>query len=262
MILSRRVALNGVQLDEIDELGRIVIGKIEEADGSEQISTTAPASGDGQQVLDIRRGTLDVVVHFSLWIRKDDMAARAQLLEKVNAWAAAAAPGTMTVNYRPGRQIRVMLAQAPGGKDMREWTAEYEITFRAFTSPFWEDTEEMSATSGIAASGSVGFQVSGNARTAADVTVRNRSGMKADNLSITIAGQTMSLRGLSANGTLVIDHADNGKYRWLRVRVDGVSALHLITGADDFIVQPGQNTLTFSASRAVQVTVSTRGRYL
>ena len=263
MILSRRVALNGAQLDEIDELGRIVVGAIEEQDGSEAVTTTPLARGNGQRVTDMRRNTLDVTVHFSLWIHKEDLQARAELLEKVNAWAAGANNGTLTVNYRPDRQLKVMLAQAPGGHDMRAWTNDYTITFRAYTSPFWEDAAELKAYSPIAASGAMWFPVSGNTSTFADVTVTNRSGMLLNNIRVTVAGQTMSVNvSLNAGESLVIEHLDNGKYRFLRVRKGESSVLHLVTGADDFVVQPGQNHLSFSASRAVQVTVSTRGRYL
>ena len=262
MILSRRVALNGIQLDEVDE--RIVVGVIEEQPGNEAITAAAMAYGDGQQVTDMRRNTLDVVVHFSLWIHKEDAAERALLLEKVNAWAAAAAPGILTVNYRPDRQLRVLLAQAPGGLDIRNWTNDYTITFRAYTVPFWEDALESSVTSGVMTGGSIYFNVAGSARTQADVSIRNRSGMSVSNITLAVAGKQMLFTGIGLGGTatLTIDHADDGKYRYIRARVGSTSVLQKMSGADELFVKPGQNVLTFSASRAVQVTVTTRGRYL
>ena len=111
MLWSRRVALNGVQLDEVHEA--IVIRSVEPADGKESIAAVPTAFGYGQRVTSKRRDTLDMVVRFAIRIKRNDMENRASVLEAVNAWAATAAEGAwLTVNYKPNRRLWVVLAQA------------------------------------------------------------------------------------------------------------------------------------------------------
>ena len=71
MILKRRVALGGEQLDELDE--RIIITGVDEAAGKDNISSTAAAIGNGQRITARRRDTLDVSVRFALMIKNNDM---------------------------------------------------------------------------------------------------------------------------------------------------------------------------------------------
>ena len=71
MILKRRVALNGAQLDSLDE--RIIISGIDEAAGKENITAVASANANGQRFLQKRRDTLDVTVKFVLNIKNSDM---------------------------------------------------------------------------------------------------------------------------------------------------------------------------------------------
>ena len=48
MLLKRRVALDGVQLDELDE--RIIISGIDEAAGKDTISAVGSSAGMGQRI--------------------------------------------------------------------------------------------------------------------------------------------------------------------------------------------------------------------
>ena len=226
MIWSRRAALNGVQLDEVDP--SIVIQSIELADERDNISAVGTAYGYGQRVTGSRRDTLEVTVKFGIDIRKDNMAGRVTALE---AW---------------------------------EWAREYSITFRAYCIPYWEDETPAQAVGAVAQSGSMVLGVPGNTKTVAEIRVANKSGATITSVNITVAGQTMSFTGLSLGGsqTLIIDHVLSGKLYYLRARTGNVSVLAKRTGANDFIVRPGNNSISWSASRAVQVTASVRGRYL
>lgn len=71
MILSRRIALGGVQLDQVD--GSIIIQSIDEAAGKETISAVNRGSGNGQRITGRRRDTLDVTVRFSINKRTDNL---------------------------------------------------------------------------------------------------------------------------------------------------------------------------------------------
>ena len=263
MIWSRRVALNGAQLDEVHE--SIVIRGVEPGEGKESISAVPAAEGYGQRITGHRRDTLDVVVRFAIDIKRADMAGRASVLEAVNAWASKATEGAwLTINYKPNRRLWVVLAQAPGEGSLWDFNKEFAITFRAYVVPYWEDEIESSVTSGVYTSGSMMITVPGSTKTEAKVTVANKSGMTITSVMLTIAGQQMLFSGISlgANQSLVIDHVQTGRLYYLRAQIAGVSVLAKRTGANDFRLTPGNNSISFSASRAVQVTVSVRGRYL
>lgn len=260
MILKRRVALGGEQLDELDD--RIIITGIDEAAGKDTINSTAAAAGYGQRITARRRETLDVSVRFALNIKNNNMKARSQLLEKVNAWAANG--GWLTLNYRPDRRLYVVLAQAPGEGDMFNWTNEFTMMFRAYSVPYWTNTAATSVSSGTKSSGSMVLDMPGNANSAANVTVQNKSGKTINKVTLTVNGYKMVFDNLALGGTasLVIDHVQTDSLYYLRARIGGTSVMAKRTGANDFIVKPGKNNISFSADRAVNVTVSAGGRYL
>ena len=64
MILKRRVALNGVWLDEVDS--RIAVSSVEPGDGRENISAVDAAAGYGSRITGERRQTVDMTVKFRI----------------------------------------------------------------------------------------------------------------------------------------------------------------------------------------------------
>ena len=262
MQLKRRVSLNSVQLDEIDN--RILITGVDEAAGKETISAVSVNGRPGQRITNMHRDTLDVTVKFAMMIRNDDMAGRSELLEKVNAWANRV--GYLRLNYRPGRRLQVLLAQAPGEGDLFNWSNEFTIVFRAYRVPYWEDEDLTTAVSGTAKSGSFPIDVPGNTETVAGFKVENMSGQPIATVNLKIGESEMTFTQdsmIPANSYLLIDHpGDSYGLFYIRARVGSSSKLRYRTGANDFYVSPGANTVTFSASRAVRVTADVRGRYL
>ena len=262
MQLTRRVALNGLWLDEVDP--RICISGVEPGDGKETITSVDAAAGYGQRITNRRRNTLDIVIKFQLLQRGrivENLQARAELLEKVNAWARNG--GWMTLNYKPDRRVNVILAQAPGEGSLWDYTKEFTLTFRAYSVPYWEQETERSVTfGGGSASGSSAIQVEGSAQTQADVYLTNTSGMTINNATIYVGGNTMYFENLGLGGgeTLTIDHSDG----LVRIRIGGRSAMQMRTSssANDFKVSPGGNGVGFSAQRACRMSVRWRGRYL
>ena len=268
MQLKRRVALNGVFLDTVDS--RIVITSVEPAEGKENISAVDAATGYGQRITGNRRSTLDMVVKFALLERgssTDGMQARAELLEKVNAWAAPG--GYLTINYKPDRRLRVILAQAAGEGSLWEFNKEFSLTFRAYGIPFWETENQISqwVGSGSASDRSV-LTYEGSAKTQADVELKNISGMNIATATVRVGTYTMyfSNIGLGADEALVVDHTADGLVR-IRIRSAGgsyrsVMALRGTNSADDFWILPGGNEFAFTIQRACRMTVSWRARYL
>ena len=235
MQLKRRVALGGTQLDSLDN--RILISGIDEAAGKETISAVSVGAGNGQRITGRRRDTLDITIKFTMNIKNSDMAARSTLLDKVNKWAQPG--GVLTVGHRSGKRLNVVLAQAPGGGDMFNWTNEYTVVFRAYTVPYWENT-------------------------VADVTIVNKSGDTLDAVSLTINNCIIGFSGLGLanNGSLVIDHVTAGGVYAMRAKIGTTSVLAKKTGADEFVMKPGANSISWTAGGDVAITVSARGRYL
>lgn len=270
MIRARRVALNNVQLDQANSA--IVIRSIELQDSKDSISAASSAAGFGQRITGSRRDTVDVVVKFAIDIKKTSLANRATALEAVNAWAARASISRggawLTVNYRSGRRIRVVLAQAPGEGNLWDWTKEFTITFRAYYIPYWEDAAESTGTIGSGTSGSANITVAGSAPAQVNVTVNNTSGGTVDAVSVAVGEKTMAFTSLAlANGEkLIIDHTINGFVR-IRIQASGgtyrsAMAARTTASADDLTAMPGTVACSFTAGASCSVSASWRNRYL
>ena len=267
MILKRRVALNGIWMDEIDK--RIVISSVEPEDGKENITAVDAAGGYGQRITGNRRSTLDMVVTFRLLEHGrnvNGMTARGQLLEKVNAWAAAG--GVLTVNYKPERRLNVILVRAPGEGSLWDYTKEFTLTFRAYRIPYWEDEMITSVSAGENAnSGSGAATIGGSVKTQVSAMLENTSGMNINTATVTIGGKTMNFSGLNMgnNEALIIDYSGDGILR-IRIRSAGGSyrsamACRSDTSADEFTAI-GDTGISFTAQRACRLTASWRCRYL
>ena len=263
MILKRRVALDGVYLDQVDS--RILISRVEPAAGAEDIGAVDIAGRAGQRMTGRHRGTKDVAVGFRINARgrsTDGMAARAEVFEKATAWAAAG--GYLTVNYKPGRRMRVVMAQEPTEGSLWDYTREFVITFRAYGVPYWEDAEENTEEIGEGTEGSAEILIGGSAETQAEIEIANAGDGVIDSCVVTVGGKTMTFSGiaLAASETLVIDHLDGLVRLYAR---DGISTRSLManrTGAGDFLAAPGYQTVSFSADGACLATVKWRNRYL
>jgi hypothetical protein len=263
MICARRVALNNTQLDQVDN--SIVIRSVEPADGKESITAVPMASGCGQRVTARRRDTMDIVVRFAIHIRRNDLAGRATALEKVNAWAAIASDGAwLTVNYKTGRRLWVVLAQAPGEGSLWDYNKEFQITFRAYAVPYWEDSTATTVTSDVDDYDDMTITVPGNAETVVEIALTNKSESTINALTITVDGKSMTFAslGLESNATLTLDHVQTGRQYYFRARIGTTSVMAKRSGVDDFKVNPGNRIVIFSADQDAQAVVSVKGRYL
>ena len=262
MILSHRAALNEVQLDSLDD--RILVQGVDEAAGKDQITAVSLFGGVGQRITNRHRDYLEVTVRFSLRVRKNDMQTRTAILEQVNAWAEPG--GWLTLNYKPGRRLRVVCAQYPAAGDPWNWTGVYAIVFRAYAVPFWQqDPPGMLTATGSSITRSIG--VGGNTDTVLDLTFKNTSGIVCDTFTVSAGGSVISLSslGLASGETLHIDHTEEGLLR-IRIQSSGVSyrsALDKRTpeSGDDLWVRPGTVAVSVTAQRTGTLTLSCAGRY-
>ena len=266
MKLTRRAALNGVQLDEIDS--RILIQGIEPAAGKDQVNAASLWGGVGSRVTGEHRDSLDIVVKFSLDIKRGQYQERSAIFEKVMAWAEKG--GWLTISPKPDRRIRVFCAQKPAEGDPLEWTNRYSITFRACGVPYWQ--QETASQLRIAGENSFtrSFGVGGTRETVMEATFKNTSGGRVDRFDLTCGGSHIYLRSLAlANGeTLQIDHEDTGKQCVLRIRIQGTngawrSALDKRTAdsTDDLTVRPGIISVTLYAGGIGTLLLMCAGRF-
>lgn len=273
MILSRRVALDGRQMDQIDE--RVVIRGIEFGAGRDQVSAEALYGGTGSRVTSRHRDSLDITVRFALRLKRGDENARARLLEQVNGWAGDG--GWLTTNLKADRKIRVICVSLPGDGEIRNWTQEYAIVFRAFGVPWWqEETGTSVSVSGGNATLTAYLVVNGYVPAPIDIEYRNAGNGAVTDLTVGIGPDTshpesriiLTGLGLAVGETLVIDHPDEGDKSWLRIRIRSTagvyrSALDKRTGAssDDLQAGPGRKTVWITKTYSGTLTAACHGRF-
>lgn len=257
MILSRRAALNGIQLDEL--YGRIVIRGIELGAPEESIDAASLLGGSGQRILRNHAETLSVVIRWAMDVPKNDLITRRRIYEDVCRWARQ--KGWLTVNYMPDRRLYVDTVKFSGA-ELYKWTEEYEIVFTAYSVPFWQDIVPASVSKTGVSSTTFNMLIPGQYRTAAEAEFTNTSGSQVTSFSITVGGNTIALTGLTLANTkkLRIYHEDNGI---LRITADGTSVYdkRSAASADDLYAEPGTAAVSMTAGGAGTLKVSVRGRY-
>ena len=258
MILSRRVSLGGIELDEIDPA--VVIRGVDTGATRESFDTANRMGGAGQRITRRHWESLETAVTFAMDIRGNELARRRELFDKVCAWAAGG--GWLTTTGQPGKRMHADRVVLPSAGDLRKWDSEYTILFTACGVPFWQEAEPIPMEIGSISRGSREMTVGGTVRTAADITARNISGQTINKLSIGVGGNTFSFTelGLGGSESLTISHGTDGL---LRIRAGSQSVYHLRTpeSADDLYAEPGTVTVTVDSQRAVALTVRAPGRW-
>ena len=267
MQLAHRVSLGGVQLDSLDE--RIIIKGIEGGAGKDTVTAVATGAGDGTRITGVRRESVEIQVRFSMNIRRDSLAEREEVLEAINAWAAAI-PAYLRINYKPNRRLYVDEIVTPGEGDIWKRLSEYTIVFRAHAIPYWQENTENSAATRTGQTGSGTILQAGSAEAPANIELANKSGALINTASVTVNGHTMSFEqlALAANESLVIDHTVSKRKAVIRIRIRNapgsyrsVMAKRTDGSADDLLLNPGECAFSFSAQRACVMTVTSRGRF-
>ena len=262
MILSRRAALDGAQLDAVDK--RILIQGIETQAGKDTIGTANPGGTDGLRVTARKRDSLDILIRFSINEKSYRPAEREAVFQKAMSWAATG--GWLTVNYKSGQKIRVVPAQYPGEGDILNRENSYNITFRAHGVPFWQEADPEPVTM-TGASGSGTISVAGNQKTFLEFSFENTGSGTINTLTISCAGTQYQFAGLglAAGETLICDHLDDGTKCLQRIRIlNGStyrSAMAKRSGSDELMAMPGENTVSYTAGGAGILTLTAAGRY-
>lgn len=250
--------MSGAHLDEVHEA--VVITGVDTGAPTKTTSTMTRMGGWGQRITGEHWETLECTVSFAIDIPRKKLAQRSEVFDLVRAWALSTEGTYISTNQKPRRRLLVDRVEFPGSGDLFEWTDSYDIKFIAYSIPFWQDSSYTYLTKSTITKGSVTLTVPGEVTTIAGIVFKNKSGKVINNFSATIGKNTMTFKdlGLPGSGEFQIGHTSAGR---LRILVDGNSVMSKRSGADDFYVEPGANTVTIDSDRAGSLEVSTIGRY-
>ena len=263
MILSRRVALGNEHLDEIDDA--VVIRGVDTGVAHESVNAVNRMGGFGQRMTQQHWETLEVRVTFAIDVNKRDLARRREVFDRVMAWANRKA--WLRTTAQPGKRMYADKVVLPSAGDLRDWTNEYTIVFRAYGVPFWQEVTPATLEIQKITEGKKAFEVGGTVRTVADVTARNISGKTINNLTILVGDSTFTFANLGLGGTetLTISHGNDGLLK-IRAGTDSstrsVFSLRTPESSDDLYVDPGIVTVGIESQRALRVTVKAAGRFV
>ena len=258
MILSRRAALGGVELDEVHE--RIVIRGIDAGVPHENISAVNRMGGAGQRITTQHWETMEVSIRYAINVQKEQLQLRREIFEAVNDWALQ--KGWLTINYMPGRRLWVDHVVFPSAGDLWEWTDEFTLTLRAYGLPFWQDTDPTAVSVSNVQSERLYIGVRGQAQSVLDVAFKNTSNSTINNFSVNASGHTIVLQNiaLASGETLVIDHTEDGLLR-MKAANRNVFGNRTAASADDLYVDPGRRWVDISTQQPGKATLSCYGRY-
>ena len=255
MILSKRAALGGVYLDTQD--ASIIIRGIDTGVPHESMTAVNRMGGAGQRITLQHWEYLDVNITFAIDKKKTDLSGRRAVFDKAIAWAMT--KGWLTVNYMTGEQLWIDKAILPSAGDLRDWTADFTITLKALSVPFWQDS---TATTSTGAS----IVVPGVVWTVCDASIVNSGSGAIDDLTVKIGDSKMVFADLdmAAGETLEIGHTNDGLVT-IRIKdtnnvYRGAYGTRTTGSADDFVVEPGTRSITVTGGTTTK-SISCRGRW-
>lgn len=260
MILSRRVQLNGNQLDEISD--RIIIQGFDPGKTKQSIQTISRMSGVGQRVTGFHDETIDATLTFAIAVPKRELAERRRIYEAALGWALQ--KGWLTCNFMEGRRLQVDEVIVPGAGDLWKWNENFTVTFRAYNVPFWQSSEASTLYRQRVGPQWVGqLGVPGMMQTVCDVSFKNTgSAVTIQNFKINCDGNVINLvnLGLAVNETLEFYHPEDGI---LRIRIGSRSVYGKWSGltSDDLYINPGSRTIRIETDTVGNVTLAAYGRW-
>ena len=258
MITRYRAWMDGRPLDGVDDA--VCILDIIENAPMYQLTTAAPARGEGLQVTRHSRQSLSVTI--ALAIREKDVARRKEIAGRVNAWAQGA---YLSINDRPGQRLAARVTLPLAVTSALKWTDTLRLTFTAYESPWWEAAFPDSARLAEGKTGIGALPLTGDL---GDARVEvHAEAMAACNHLTLICGRTqLRFEGLNMAGqeTLHVRYK-NGVQRITITGPGGErSALAMRTtdSDDDLLAASGGVTaVSYVADGSMRVVFSGRGRF-
>lgn len=269
MILSRRVSLDGQQLDQ--QNAAIIVRSVSTGSPRSEAQMTPLMDGVGQRITSLRWSEMIVTVRYAIDLPKRELYARRQAYEAACAWALSGRGKWLRVDYMAAeRRLYVDRVEIADPADLWEWTSEYTITFHAVSVPFWQDAASTSSFASVVIFDEGTSEtwplstmtIPGQVRTVLDVSLKNDGSSALTSVAISAGTSTMTLTGLSlASGKrLIISHTAAGL---LQITEDGVDAYakQAAGGSTDLYVDPGDQEISITIDHSATVTFSCYGRY-
>lgn len=260
--MSYSVSLDGVSLDSVSSY--VHIYDVIELQPGRTTTTRERLRAPGSIITRDHLASKPVRVQFALLT--DILEERTKALSDIAAWAMQGK--YLTISDRPGQQLRVVCTDSPVTMSKRKWTDLCEMTFTAFTLPFWEDVEAYGTVSISFADATTEWTVyprTGNVRETPLCLSITPEEKTLTAVKIIVNGTEMAFSGLAvpAGNSLTISYPDGylvAKY----TDADGneVHCLANRTGAEYLpVITRQENPLTFWADARVKFSALTRGWY-
>ena len=266
MITRYRAAMNGVQLDSLDD--RIIITDIIEDAPSESVTTNERPSG-GSYLTAV--STQSITVRIAVELHSQSVSTRQGLFTTVCRWGMGG--GYLNISGKPYERIHIDKLTLPT-LDSLKWTEALEFQLTAYSCPWWEDIDAQTITGNTARYSDVWFYNYGHMPMTVDVTATVATGTMTGIIlasgylqdGTSVKEHTMTFTGLTvaAGESFTLSHDSDGI---LHIEAAGISVLDKRTAssADDLIIPVDslQRFVTCDAGDGVTATlsVSYRRRY-
>ena len=191
-----------------------------------------------------------------------DPAERTAALSAISAWAMEGE--YLKIGDRPGQQLRVICTDTPLTMSKRKWTEACEVTFTAFSTPFWEDVTPAQAVATLM-EGTLSIFPPGNVRQIPLTVSVTPQAATLTSLTIAANGAEIAFSRLAvpAGKTLAIDYVEGFlTAKWTADDGTVIPCLKYRTGAEYIPLNTRQqNTVTITADVTAKVSVFARGWY-
>lgn len=254
MISRYDVFLNGVSLNAISP--EILIHDIQYPNLTIRNETFALARRQGAHITNRYLGSNSVSVLFE--IQSYDVNERQDVLGRVVRWAKKG--GVLQTTDRRGQRIRCICEQFPRITSAKNRGQEMQITFSAYSLPFWESVSPARLTlTGTSTNGSL--YVPGNVD-GAFVELTATANGALTNITFTAGETELTLSGISlTSGQKIVIAYDDDMIQ--SIKRGNTSLLDKRTGNDDLIVNSGEiSTFAITANVACTVEYRVRGLWL
>ena len=194
----------------------------------------------------------------SLMVRQYSTQNRQTVIGAIIAWASK--PGWLKTSDRANQKIYVKCSKYPAVTSALRWTDVLSLEFVAYDYPFWVD--EIPNKETITSGNECDVFVPGAYPTDVEAVITPSATITS--LHIECGDTFLELSGISvpANQTITISYTDD--HHILSIESNEVSLLNKRTpeSSDDLVLNPGTNTVSFTANASATCTLIIKGVYL
>ena len=194
-------------------------------------------------------------VTITFMARKYSTSERQAVIQGVVAWAAK--DGWLRVSDRPEQEIYVRCTAFPAAESVRGWTDDIEVEFTAYDFPYWQDRYPQVFELDDGDSETVNVISAFPAVVEAEIT----AGAAVTSFTVTAGNTSIALTdlSLSANDVVLIRYTADSHILEIKKGTTSLLDKRTTASSDDLIMQPGENTVSFTASADATCKLSVKG---